>query len=82
MYFLASTLLGAMFGLLGEVIWLNFFVSPSSAAPMLIPIDKIHLSLYFLFALGGFLVGRVWWRIVYVEHRWARGAKTDKNKPA
>ncbi len=33
----------------------------------------IQVSLVVLGAVGGFFLGRFWWRLVYVERKWAKG---------
>lgn len=50
-----------------EVVWYTHFGKGLCA---LHPIVQYGLLLFGV--IGGWLVGRVWWRLVYVERRWSK----------
>ena len=33
----------------------------------------IQVGLILLGVIGGFVLGRLWWRLVYIERKWAQG---------
>lgn len=57
-------------GRLGDIVWTTHFTFGSCALPPLLQYALIVLGM-----VGGLLLGRVWWRWIYVEHRWQQ--KTD-----
>ncbi|MEK7570580.1 MAG: hypothetical protein AAB515_04070 [Patescibacteria group bacterium] len=54
-----------------EVTWYGGPLDTLGASCALHPV--IQVGLIVLGAIGGFLLGRYWWRLVYVERKWAKG---------
>lgn len=42
----------------------------------------IQVSLVILGALGGFFLGKYWWRLVYVERKWSKGIMDSNDQAA
>lgn len=88
-YLIASTLLGIMLSLIvhiiSETLYLNWAVGAGRhitwfGGCALHPAIQIGLTL--LGAAGGFFIGRLWWRLVYIEHIWAEKISGQtKNNP-
>jgi hypothetical protein len=54
-------------GTIADIQWHSMFGAGSCALPLV-----IIVGLPIIGAIGGFLLGRIWWRWVYLEHRWMR----------
>jgi len=79
-YLLATIILGLLLSLLAhafiEISYLNWVQSKgqivqfygSCALPPL-----LQTSVWILGAVGGFFLGRFWWRKVYIERIWVKG---------
>jgi len=81
-YLSASTLLGILVSLLVhagvEAIYLAWAESSGKQVVWyggcaLHPV--IQIVFIFLGVIGGFLLGRLWWRLVYIERKWAQAKK-------
>lgn len=40
----------------------------------------IQIALPILGAIGGFFLGRFWWKLVYLDRKWAKGRADGKGK--
>jgi hypothetical protein len=91
-YLIASTILGILLSLLAhaliensyldkaikngtDVVWYSILGHGQCALP---PVVQIGLLL--VGAVGGFLIGRIWWRLVYIDRVWSKDKKTNKPK--
>lgn len=84
-YLVASTVLGMLLSFIVhtivEITYLRYFLSQGWGVNFygscaLYP--AIQIGLWVAGALGGFLLGRFWWRLVYVERVWANRASFGK----
>jgi hypothetical protein len=61
-----------------EINYLNFIQSQGRVAVFYygcaLP-PALNFGLLLLGAIGGFLLGRFWWRLIYVDRVWAKNAK-------
>lgn len=78
-YLFASTGLGVLLGFLahaGMEIWYLRWADTNGTAITWYNGCALHpaiqIALPVLGALGGFFLGRWWWRMVYIEQRWAK----------
>lgn len=55
------------------IVWHQHFVLGLCALP-----DFVQYGLLVLGLIGGWLLGRVWWRWVYIERRWIGTARLPK----
>jgi len=78
-YLAASTILGILLSLIAhaiiEINYLNWALSQGKSVTFyggcaLAP--TLRISLLLLGVLGGFFLGRFWWRKVYIERVWAK----------
>ncbi|MFA6553173.1 MAG: hypothetical protein WCT27_01995 [Patescibacteria group bacterium] len=90
-YLIASTLLGIFLSLIVHAISESLYLDwvTNSGRPItwyggcaLHP--AIQIGLLVLGAIGGYLIGRLWWRLVYIDRIWAKkiGGQPDNNPPA
>ncbi|EKE20584.1 MAG: hypothetical protein ACD_7C00521G0001 [uncultured bacterium] len=84
-YIIVSTLLGILLSLLAhagiEMLYLNWTERTERVITWyggcaLHP--AIQIGLLVLGAVGGFFLGRLWWRLVYIERKWAKGARPHR----
>ena len=54
-------------GTVDSLVWTKYAGLGSCALPAVVQYGLFGAGL-----IGGFLLGRVWWRLVYVERRWER----------
>lgn len=54
-------------GTIASIVWTKHFGLGSCALPL-----SLQYGLFIVGLVGGFLLGRVWWRWVYVERRWEK----------
>ncbi|MDP2736511.1 MAG: hypothetical protein Q8O59_01855 [bacterium] len=84
-YLLAAIILGLLLSFLAhamiEINYLNSVLSQGLVAPFYgncaLP-PTLSISLLIIGAVGGFFLGRVWWRLVYVERVWAKKYSSKK----
>jgi hypothetical protein len=79
-YLLATTILGVLLlGLLGHILVESLYLRWASDTNHIIiwyegcalhPV--LQYGLLVIGAVGGFFIGRLWWRIVYVEQKWVK----------
>ncbi len=77
-YLVASTILGLLLGLIAhalvEMAYLSFMAIRGGAVIFYggcaLPFG-LQIIIWMLGAVGGFFLGRFWWRKVYVERAWA-----------
>jgi len=81
-YLIAATILGILLSFIAhaviEINYLNWAEKQGIVVTFynscsLLPIIQIGLLL--LGIIGGFLLGRVWWRMIYIERIWAKRNK-------
>ena len=80
-YLVASTILGMLLSLLVyaffEFSYLDWVASLGKSPNF--DYDYFFWGLFlFLGAIGGFQLGKVWWRMVYVERVWAKGKRKNR----
>jgi len=81
-YLMASTILGVFLSYLAhaamEINYRNWVISQGRAVTFYgacaLPL-WLQIGLWLIGALGGFFLGRFWWRKVYVERVWAKRFK-------
>jgi len=89
-YYIAATLLGIMLSLIAHVIiesvYLNWAESSGQAVKWYSLFGNASCSLHPVFqiallvigAIGGYSLGRMWWRLVYIDKVWAKGKFANK----
>lgn len=86
-YLISSTILGLLLSFLAhaivEIKYLSWAESQGRAVTFyggcsLPPL--LQIALWVLGGLGGFFLGRFWWRKVYIEKIWAKKYPAPKNK--
>lgn len=84
-YLIAATILGILLSFIAhaviEINHLNWAQKQEIAVTFyhgcaLSPI--LQAALWIAGAVGGFLLGRVWWRMIYIERTWARKRPGNK----
>jgi hypothetical protein len=78
-YLCATTLLGVLFSVLAHVGIESLYLNWADGASHIVhwywgcalhPVIQIGLPI--LGAIGGFFLGRTWWKWVYVDRKWAK----------
>lgn len=80
-YLISSTILGLLLSLLAhagiEMTYLGYMMERGRAVTFYggcaLP-PALQIVIWLAGAVGGFFLGRVWWRLVYVERVWAKKA--------
>lgn len=95
LYLCATTLLGILLSTLAHIAIESLYLNWAAGAGHAVqwywsPLDKlgascalhpaIQIVLLILGAVGGFFLGRLWWKWVYVERRWAKGLADIKGR--
>jgi len=85
-YLFVSTILGVLLGLIGyALIEIGYFLwaqrhgcikSFYEASAFLL---LLRLALFVIGAVGGFLLGRFWWRKLYIERVWRKDSCRNKS---
>jgi hypothetical protein len=82
MYLIAATILGLLLSFIAhtviEMTYLSLMTEQGRRVVFyhgcaLLPV--ISYTIWALGALGGFLLGRFWWRLVYIDRVWAKRIK-------
>ena len=81
-YLIAATILGALLSIIAhaliEMKYLRWAESQNISVPFYggcaLP-PAMRILLLVLGAVGGFFLGRVWWRKVYIDKTWAKKPK-------
>ncbi|MFA6098084.1 MAG: hypothetical protein WCV50_04770 [Patescibacteria group bacterium] len=83
-YLIAATILGVFLSLLAHIIIeTNYLRWAQDAGRKIVwyggcslhPL--IQIGLLVVGAAGGFLIGRLWWRWLYIDHRWGKKPDSD-----
>ncbi|MFZ6036579.1 MAG: hypothetical protein ACOYUK_05590 [Patescibacteria group bacterium] len=80
LYLAVSVLLGLLLSVLLHVVIEQLFLSWTTDAGHAVTWyggcalhPALQIGLLVLGALGGYGLGRMWWRMVYIDRRWAKG---------
>ncbi|MFA6306484.1 MAG: hypothetical protein WCV70_02230 [Patescibacteria group bacterium] len=84
-YLFAATILGVLLSFIAhaviEINYLNSVLSQGRTVRFYgncaLP-PALSILLLILGAVGGFLLGRVWWRLVYIDRVWAKKYSSKK----
>ena len=81
-YLIATTVLGVLLSLIAHAVIESVYLQWAEGAGVTVTWYRgcalhpvIQVGLLAVGTVGGFFLGRFWWRMVYIERRWAKGKR-------